>query len=110
MLGSVLGSVLGIALGTFAAVVARFGLDIGYWAVKRGVYAAFLRRIQIHLDNLVDDRLAIEARRRGVSKAALIRQLISQASEHPAQDPVDAVIGAGDGEPVGDIDAAVYGR
>lgn len=29
----VLGSILGIALGTFAAVVARFGLDIGYWAV-----------------------------------------------------------------------------
>lgn len=66
--------------------------------------------MQIHLDDTVDDRLAIEARRRSMSKAALIRLLIRQGFHQGADDPVDAVIGMGDGEAVDDIDATVYGR
>lgn len=58
----------------------------------------------------MDDGLVIEARRRGMSKAALIRHLIRQASAEPAPDPVDHLIGAGDGEPAADIDAIVYRR
>ncbi|MDQ3538792.1 MAG: ribbon-helix-helix domain-containing protein [Actinomycetota bacterium] len=68
-----------------------------------------MRRIQIHLDDAVDDRLAVEARRRSLSKAALIRLLIRQGFPQGGKDPVDAVIGMGDGEAVDDIDAAVYG-
>lgn len=40
-----------------------------------------------------------------MSKAALIRQLINQWSEQPAQDPVDAIIGAGDGDAVYDMNS-----
>lgn len=76
-----------------------------------GVYAALMRRIQVHLDEAMDDELATEARRRGMSKAALIRLLLSQQQTHVAgADPVDALVGSGDGEPVEDIDAVVYGR
>lgn len=57
----------------------------------------------------MDDELASEAVRRGVSKAALVRELV-RSSFHPAgQDPVDNLIGTGDGEPVDGIDAAIYG-
>lgn len=69
-----------------------------------------MRRIQIHLDDVVDDGLVVEARRRGMSKAALIRLLIRQASADRAADPLDAVIGTGDGTPAEDIDAIVYSR
>lgn len=68
-----------------------------------------MRRIQIHLDEEVDDQLAGQARERGLSKAALIRQLISVGSTQSATDPLDALVGAGDGDPVDDIDAVVYG-
>lgn len=70
-----------------------------------------MRRIQLHLDEVMDDGLADEARRQGISKAALIRRLLSQSvNASPGPDPVDAVIGAGDGVPADDIDAVVYGR
>ncbi|GIU91153.1 MAG: antitoxin VapB20 [Acidimicrobiia bacterium] len=68
-----------------------------------------MRRIQIHLEEDVDDALAAEAARRGISKAALIRELVRQAFPGPSRDPVEAVIGAGDGEPVDDIDRVLYG-
>lgn len=58
----------------------------------------------------MDDDLATEARRRGMSKAALIRLLLSQQTAVAVTDPIDALVGSGDGEPVGDIDAAIYGR
>ena len=76
----------------------------------KGVYDPGMRRIQIHLDDTVDDRLAVEARRRSLSKAAFIRLLIRQGFPQDPEDPVDAVIGTGDGEGVDDIDATVYGR
>ncbi|CAN5661458.1 hypothetical protein BH24ACT14_BH24ACT14_10850 [soil metagenome] len=45
-----------------------------------------------------------------MSKAAFIRLLIRQGFPQDPEDPVDAVIGTGDGEGVDDIDATVYGR
>ncbi|MCC7077910.1 MAG: CopG family transcriptional regulator [Acidimicrobiia bacterium] len=69
-----------------------------------------MRRIQVHIDEAMDDELAAEARRRGMSKAGLIRLLLSQQSQATASDPVDALIGTGDGDPAEDIDAVVYGR
>lgn len=69
-----------------------------------------MRRIQIHLDQAMDDNLATEARRRGLSKAALTRMLLAQRMQSDAVDPTDAVIGAGDGQNTDDIDAAVYSR
>jgi len=77
---------------------------------QSSVYHAVVRRIQIHIEESVDNDLAVEARRRGLSKAALIRLLIQGATSGSAADPVDELIGAGDGEPTPDIDAIVYGR
>ena len=45
-------------------------------------------------------RLAAEARRRGISLAALIRRLIDEfpgSDRPPEQDPLEAVIGVGSG-------------
>ena len=69
-----------------------------------------MRRIQLYFDEGTDDELAAEAARRGVSKAALVRDLVRQGFHREAQDPIDSVIGLGDGEPVEDIDAAIYGQ
>jgi len=74
------------------------------------VYAPTMRRIQLYFDEDTDDELAAEAARRGVSKAALVRDLVRQGFQREAQDPIDNVIGLGDGEPVEDIDVAVYGQ
>lgn len=69
-----------------------------------------MRRIQVHLDEAMDDGLATEARRRGMSKAALIRLLLSRQTGVAVADPLDALIGSGDGEAADDIDAVVYGQ
>jgi hypothetical protein len=61
------------------------------------------------MEEEVDDQLAAEAARRGVSKASLIRDLVRAGFTSPGVDPVDQVIGQGDGEPVDNIDEAVYG-
>jgi len=74
------------------------------------VYTDNVRRIQIYLDESTDRRLAAEAARRGVSKASLIRQLVDRGFPEQRVDPIDALVGAGDGEPVDDIDEAIYGR
>lgn len=68
-----------------------------------------MRRIQLHLDEALDQALAEEARRRGVAKAALVRELLRQGFPAHTEDPVDRVVGKGDGGPVEDIDAVLYG-
>jgi hypothetical protein len=70
-----------------------------------------MRRIQIYLDEPLDDAVGAEAARRGVSKAAVIREAVADkvAPAVPApDDPWQAMIGWLDDEPVEDIDAIVY--
>lgn len=68
-----------------------------------------MRRAQIHLDESLDDAAAIEAARRGISKAALIRQYLSAAvTPDRSADPWEAMIGWLDDDPADDFDS-VYG-
>lgn len=67
-----------------------------------------MRRIQLYFDEDLDDNLASEAAVRGISKAALVRDLVRQSFRTSGQDPIDGVLGAGDGDDVDNIDAALY--
>ncbi len=68
-----------------------------------------MKRLQISIDEDLDEALAIEAARRRTSKAALIRQYVRQRLGGRAiRDPMAALIGDIDDE-AGDIDEAVYG-
>lgn len=72
-----------------------------------------MRRIQIYIEEELDDALRAEAARSGRSKAALIRDCVSarfssrKTIEH---DPLTALVGAVDAEPADDIDDVIYGR
>jgi hypothetical protein len=71
-----------------------------------------MKRIQIHIEDELDDAAEAEAARRGISKAALIREsLAARLSLHDtaSRNPWDAMIGWLDDEPVTDIDEVVYG-
>ncbi len=68
-----------------------------------------MKRLQIYIEAEMDEALAAEASREGVSKAAIIRRLVSQHTGQHLVDPLDAVVGAFDYE-TGDIDDVVYGR
>jgi hypothetical protein len=70
-----------------------------------------VKRLQISIDVELDDALAVEADRRGVSKAALIREYVRERlvdGRARVRDPLDDLLGASDAEP-GDIDEVVYG-
>ncbi len=71
-----------------------------------------MKRLQISIDEDLDDELAAEAARRRTSKAALIREYV-RAHLRPApasrRDPMAKLIGDIDDD-AGDIDALVYGR
>ncbi|HYU56455.1 MAG TPA: CopG family transcriptional regulator [Actinomycetota bacterium] len=68
-----------------------------------------MKRLQISIDEDLDEALAIEAARRRTSKAALIRQYVRQRLGGRAiRDPMAALIGDIDDE-AGDIDEAGYG-
>jgi len=73
-----------------------------------------MRRIQLHLDEELDDALATQAAQRGMPKAALVRDYLWQhVDARDAQpDPAEALIGIYDGEvdEHASIDAVVYGR
>jgi hypothetical protein len=79
------------------------------------VYDKGVRRIQIHVEDDLDDAAAAEAARRGISKAALIRQCLARAigrrdeGEAGGSSPWEAMIGWLDDEPVVDIDEVIYG-
>jgi Ribbon-helix-helix protein, copG family len=71
-----------------------------------------MRRIQIYIDEPTDDVLELEARRRGTSKAALIRRAVAKDYPQPPteRDPWDEVDGVFDGgDPIADIDEVIYG-
>lgn len=70
-----------------------------------------MKRIQIHIDEALDDAAAAEAARRGLSKAALIRASLARelaVDKRPATDPWKALTGWLDDGPVKDLDAVVY--
>ena len=69
-----------------------------------------MRRINIYIDEDLDDRAEQEARRRRTSKAALIRaSLRAELGPRATRDPLDELVGASDAEPVGTIDSVIYG-
>ncbi len=69
-----------------------------------------MRRINVYIDEVLDDLAEHESRRRGISKAALIREsLRAQLGPGEGRDPVDALVGLSDAEPAGDIDSVIYG-
>jgi hypothetical protein len=74
-----------------------------------------MRRIQIVIDEELDEALAHQARTENVSKSALIRRYVgAQLTPLPPleQDPLWAFVGGSEGAP-GDsasIDDVVYGR
>lgn len=75
------------------------------------MYPSPVKRLQISIDVELDDALAIEADRRGVSKAALIREYVRERlvdGRTRSRDSIDDLVGAIDAEP-GNIDEVVYG-
>jgi len=74
-----------------------------------------VKRLQIMIEEELDDLLALEAHREGTSKAALIRRYVREhLRPRPLppieQDPLWKLVGADpDAEPVDDIDEFLYG-
>lgn len=68
-----------------------------------------MKRLQISIEEELDDALAVEAARRRTSKAALIRELVRERlGGRASRDPMAALIGDIDAE-AGDVDEVVYG-
>ena len=75
-----------------------------------------MRRVQVYLDDWLDDELALHAHREGRSKASLIREASVRylrdedvaVPRGPAEDPMDAWIGGTLGAP-GSVDDLLYG-
>ena len=71
-----------------------------------------MRRIQLYMDDEVDEALSAEAARLGTSRSALVRDAVRTALSSRIEattDPVDELIGSLDVEPDEDLDAVVYG-
>lgn len=70
-----------------------------------------MKRMQIMIDEDLDDALARQAALEGVSKAALIRRYVRERLKPLPplrQDPLWGIVGAYDGEPAADPDDVVY--
>ena len=72
-------------------------------------YHPTMKRIQIYIDDSIDEQLAKRARRERRSKAALIRDAVRREFGVSAPDPFDGWAGGIDEEP-GQIDEVVYRR
>lgn len=72
-----------------------------------------VKRLQIMIEEELDDALARQAAEEGVSKAALIRRYVGERLRPlapPEEDPLWQFVGiAGNVEPVDDIDEFLYG-
>ena len=76
------------------------------------VYTLHMRRIQLYLDEDIDDALSAAAARLGVSRSALVRNAVRSALDDGPEaltDPLDALVGSVDVDPDDDLDAAIYG-
>ena len=71
-----------------------------------------MRRIQLYLDEDLDDGLNVEAARRGRSRSEIVREAVRQwlgsREEAVKRDTVDELVGSVDIEPVDELDAVVY--
>jgi hypothetical protein len=77
------------------------------------MYTPLMKRLQIMIEEELDEALAHAARKEGVSKAALIRRYVRE-HHRPLppirEDPLWEMVGADPhAEPVDDIDEVVYG-
>ena len=74
-----------------------------------------VKRLQIMIEEELDAELGRQARREGVSKAALIRRYVGERLRHRwppiEEDPLWELVGSPehDAEPVDDIDEYLYG-
>lgn len=71
-----------------------------------------MRRIQLYMDEELDDALSAEAAHRGVSRSALVRDAVRNSLAEvigATSDPIDELIGWLDIDADDDIDAVVYG-
>ena len=69
-----------------------------------------MRRLQISIDEDLDEALAVEAAKRGTSRAALIREFVRQRlAPREEPDPFADLVGDIDDD-AGDIDEVLYGR
>lgn len=68
-----------------------------------------VKRLQIMIEEDLDEALALEARKQGTSKAALIRQYVRShlGESDPDDDPIKQMAGVDDYEPA-PIDDVVY--
>ncbi len=75
------------------------------------MYHPNVKRLQISIEEELDEILAIEAARRRTSKAALIREFVRERLGRVSdrRDPMAALIGDIDDE-AGDVDSVVYGE
>ncbi len=71
-----------------------------------------MKRLQIMIDEDLDEALEREAARQGTSKAAIIRRFVRDRLKPlpPLEaDPLWGMVGVDDVEPVDDIDEYLYG-
>ena len=76
------------------------------------MYTPQMRRIQIYIDEELDDALQAEAAQCSRSKAASIRECVASRYVSPAtleKDPLTALVGSIDAKPA-DVDEVVYER
>lgn len=73
------------------------------------MYTPWVKRLQIYIDEDLDDALAQRARRERKSKAALIRDAVrrSMGEAGPLEDPFRLWIGGSDADPAS-VDEVVY--
>ncbi len=75
------------------------------------MYTDSMRRIQIYIDEELDERLKAEAAKTGRSKASLIRESVAARwgkMETLEVDPITSLVGSINVEPA-DVDEIVYG-
>ena len=75
------------------------------------VYTQPMRRIQLYLDDNLDEALSAVAARRGVSRSAYVRDAVRLCladGPEAVSDALDALVGSVDVEPGDDLDAVIY--